>query len=340
MATEIELNEGLETDLIFDQDYTPSEIKDVGPEPVYRQNIRGIVRTLYDIQKLRIATGGRVFKLFCNRFEIDLTTPEGKEKGKTLIDEIRKSYYRIIDGMNASLATTSKVKKKDRTSLMKNLDSLLFPTSEVIQNINEMVLVDQYEDLLQNETKHIKYLDTVLKSVPLYSLYLTGIKGIGPCMAGVLISEINIYKSKYSSSIHMYAGLDVAPDGQGRSKRKEHLINVKYTNSKGEEDTRVSITYNPFLKSKLMGVLSGSFLRQKNPKYVKIYNDYKHRLQNREDLKDYSKGHIHNMSLRYMVKQFLNELYENWRSIEGLPVHDPYAVAKLGHNPHNSPSTT
>jgi len=133
------------------------------------------------------------------------------------------------------------------------------------------------------------------------------------------------------SSLWKYAGLDVAQDGKGRSKRKEHLIEVEYENAKGEQATKMSITYNPWLKTKLLGVLGASFLRAGDNKYSQIYRDYKHRLENHKNHKEKTPGHRHRMAIRYMVKQFLADLYVEWRTMEGLPVSDPYHEAVLGH---------
>ena len=333
-------------ELIYDENTEPEKSETVViPEPSYRGIIRGIVRTIYDIQRTRIQLGGRIFALFCNKFDLDFDSDDSKKKADDKIEEIRKSFYRIIDGMNTQIIKDLESKKKltkrdlkDRSNILKNIKYLTFNKSELIQNVNELVLVSQYEDILENELKHIEMLKFVLETIPFYTDYLHKIRGIGPMMAGVLISEINIYKSKYSSSIHMYAGLDVAPDGKGRTNKECHLVNKKYINKNGEEKEKKSITYNPFLKTKLLGVLAGSFLRTNSPVYRKIYDDYKNRLKNRPDLKEHSDLHINNMAKRYMVKQFLNHLYENWRKYEGLEVHDPYAVAKLGYNPHKSPS--
>ena len=40
------------------------------------------------------------------------------------------------------------------------------------------------------------------------------------------------------------------------------------------------------------------------------------------------------MAQRYMIKQFLRNLWTTWRTIEGLEVNYPYEVAKLGNKPH------
>ena len=43
------------------------------------------------------------------------------------------------------------------------------------------------------------------------------------------------------------------------------------------------------------------------------------------------KNHIHRMAMRYAVKQFMKDLWINWRTLEGLSVTEPYVIAVLGH---------
>ena len=104
--------------------------------------------------------------------------------------------------------------------------------------------------------------------------------------------------------------------------------------TEGKEKTKKGISFNPFLKSKLVGVLGSSFLRagKLNNPYRKIYDDYKHRLDNMPAHVKKSKGHKHNMAIRYMIKMFIIDLYANWKAIEGLPAFPPYHEAKLGLN--------
>ncbi|GAH38224.1 unnamed protein product, partial [marine sediment metagenome] len=45
-----------------------------------------------------------------------------------------------------------------------------------------------------------------------------------------------------------------------------------------------------------------------------------------------SEGHIHNQSMRKMIKLFLACLWLVWREAEGLPMTKPYPIDKLGHN--------
>lgn len=111
-----------------------------------------------------------------------------------------------------------------------------------------------------------------------------------------------------------------------------------YISKDGEVKEKRSLSYNPNLKTKLIGVLGTSFLRARDSQYGKIYYDYKNRLQQREDIKNPSAAHIHSMAIRYAVKMFLADLWVAWRKLEGLPTTEPYAVAFLGRAPHGDPN--
>lgn len=308
-------------------------------------NIRPLVRGAYDIQKIRIEMGNRLVANFKSTLgvEIGVSEEEGlSSKAKELIGKL-KDEYKLLGTAVAEFRQT------------RYRDPKTFTGGELIHTQAELCLVEQYIDLENQEKRMFKRLEHVLQDVPIYTQFLSTIKGIGPQMAGVIISEIDIHKARYPSSLWKYAGIDViqvphvrnddgslarmdSKDyaaeiimvGEGRSRRAHHLVDVEYTTKDGEQATRKSITFNPWLKTKLVGVLSSSFMRLGNEKYVKIYQDYKFRLQNRPDLKEESKGHINNMAKRYMIKIFLLDLYTVWRALEGLPVAAPYHEAKLG----------
>lgn len=289
-------------------------------------NIKTLVRGAYDIQKLRIQMGNRIV----GNFKAKLGQKPGKSEdeldaeGKHILQLLRQSFKKITDGVKTFPRQAG------------------FEGDEVISSYTELCLIAAYVKHEQNETEHFRRFGNVLTEYPIYTDYLKGVKGVGPAMAGVIISEIDISKCRYESSLWKYAGLDVAPDGRGRSRRKEHLIEVEYVNKDGEPDTRMSITFNPFLKAKIIGVLGPSFLRTGDSPYADIYRDYKHRLENhrvygiQNDGVKNEKGKVavsklrrHNMAVRYMVKRFLADLYVAWRTMEGLPVEPEYSVAKL-----------
>ncbi len=278
-----------------------------------RDDIRAVVRGCYDLQKLRIQTGLRLVATFKVKLGQAPSTPEVEldAEAKELLDTIRLAYTRISDYLA----------EKPRAQ---------FKADGVINTFTEYALAAHYFHLLEVEESQFAYLGKILKDVPVYKNFLAGVLGVGPAMAGVIVSEIDIHKSRYASSIWKYAGLDVAEDGAGRSRRKEHLVKVKYQSKDGEESERDSITFNPFLKTKLVGVLGGSFLRCAKSPYRQIYLDYKHRLENHPAHIEKTKGHRHNMAVRYMIKMFLIDLYKAWRALEGLSVEMPYHEAKLG----------
>ena len=279
-------------------------------------NLKTIVRGAYDIQKNRIQTGNRLVGNFKAKLG---QAPSEKEdtidkEGQQVLLNLRRSHKLLTEGVA--------VFPRQAT----------FKGDEVISSYTELCLVDNYFELEAQEKSHFRRLGHILKEYPVYNSFLHGVTGVGPAMAGVMISEIDITKAEYPSSLHKYAGLDVAPDGQGRSRKKEHLEDSEYTDKDGEVQIKKGITFNPFLKTKLVGVLGSSFIKQSPDKcvYRKIYDDYKHRLENMDAHKEKSKGHRHNMAVRYMVKMFLIDLYNAWRPLEGLPVAPTYSEAKLG----------
>ena len=279
-------------------------------------NIRVMVRGAYDIQKLRIQMGNRIVANWKAKLgqAPNATEETLDEAEKSLLDNLRESYKKLADGV-ATLPRQS-----------------TFKGDELISTYTELVLIDQYIGLEKQETTQFSRLGNVLKDFPIYNEFLVNVYGIGPAMAGVILSEINIHAAEYPSSLWKYAGLDVAGDGQGRSRRKEHLVESTYIDADGVEQTKNGISFNPFLKTKLVGVLGSSFIKQSAAKcqYRKIYDDYKHRLENSPAHADKSKGHRHNMAVRYAVKRFLADLYVAWRTLEGLPVANEYSVDKLG----------
>lgn len=124
------------------------------------------------------------------------------------------------------------------------------------------------------------------------------------------------------------------PNGRYVGRSKRHLIDREYVSKTGETLTKKSISYNPFLKTKLMGVLADSFIKCPGSKYEQIYRGYRARLDNSPRHYGKTDAHKHMMAKRYAIKMFLSDLWIAWRTIEGLPVSEPYAVDKLGLKPH------
>lgn len=281
--------------------------------------IRTSVRTLYDMQKLRIQNGNRICASFRHKLGLDSSQAEEEnEKANDLLNDLRAEYKRITDGV-------------------KRITKHFKSDSQLITTRGELALLESYEHQLEAERIHEKAILDELERTPIWTQYLKGIRGIGPLMAAVIISEVDIEKAVTVSKLYKYSGLDVVlveneageMVGEGRSRKRHHLMPKSYTNRNGDIVETVGISFNPFLKTKLVGVMGGCFIKSKNS-YSDIYYNYKFRLENMPIHKDKTKAHRHNMAMRYMVKQFLFDLYKAWRELEELPVRDSYAEGKLG----------
>lgn len=258
--------------------------------------IRTMVRGAYDLQSIRIQMGNRItgnFKAKLGMTPDGMSEKELEKQEKKVLDLLRASYNRITDGI---------VEEGDELVKAKLPSPKKFKGDELISNYTELVLVDQYMTLLRDEESHFRKLNLVLKGIPIFDEFLADVRGIGPAMAGIIISEIDITRAEYPSSLWKYAGLDAVLVGYyvkddkevivpareinahydgihgdqpmmaegkypvqfrevGRSRKECCLEDRTYTNKEGQEATRRSITFNPFLKTKLIGVLGTSFLR-------------------------------------------------------------------------------
>lgn len=281
------------------------------PTSTDKDSLRTLVRSAYDLQKLRIQMGNRICENFRNKLGLKPSSKEeSDDEAKTLLDDLRSRYKKLTDGV---------VRFPRRAT---------FKGDGVITAYTELTLLSEYVELEASEARQFRRLTGTLEDFPIYNNFLSEVRGCGPILSGVIIAEIDIAKARYPSSVWAYAGYDVAGDGKGRSRRKEHLIQRAYTNKNGEEAERASITFNPFLKTKLY-MLGTCFVRSGGP-YRKIYDDYKHRLESSPRWAEATKAHRHDAAIRYAIKRFLVDLYKAWRPLEGLDVAPEYSVAKLG----------
>lgn len=186
------------------------------------------------------------------------------------------------------------------------------------------------------ERMALREVSDLLEFFPI-SKWILDQRGIGPTMAGVIVSSFDIHRAGTVSAMWAVSGLSVR-DGKAPRPRK------------GEK-----LTYNAWLRTKMVGVMAGNFLKLKSP-WREFYDNYKTRKQNQLvevcmacGGKDSAKckncaggpapwgcsdGHRHNAALRYMVKMFLLELHKEWRTLEGLEVRPPYAEQYLGRKHH------
>jgi len=118
------------------------------------------------------------------------------------------------------------------------------------------------------------------------------------------------------------------------------------------------LDYNPTAKMLAFKVAT-QFVKQ-GDLYRKLYDDFRSVYEERDDLKaevntkkgKMTKGkggtvvetsgtmHINRMAMRKMVKIFLQHLWVQWRTLENLPVSDPYVIARMGHSDYIKPCRT
>ena len=210
------------------------------------------------------------------------------------------------------------------------------------------ILFVQREDLISREeeimcgvrdvkTKKLikKGLKHLVREYPIWKEFLKDIKGCGETMAAVIISEIDIHKADTVSKIWQFAGLNPGmvrgKKFKGKGDNKKIIVSDEMV--RGDKKTAGFLCpYNQFLKAKMCGVLGAGFLKAESP-YREYYDNMKHRLisadwgmesKNPTDPKRPKAGHQHKAANRYMVKMFIKDLYIAWRTLEGLPVREPY----------------
>lgn len=157
---------------------------------------------------------------------------------------------------------------------------------------------------------------------------------------GELLTKQAVYRIIDGVDTAVYEDIETGEEYVGDVRFSEHGRRMgdtemfDYVDKDGNVKQKRGLTYNPVLKTKLMGVLSGCLIKAKDPIYTEIYYDYKSRLDKEQWSKDFTPAHKNMMAQRYMIKQYLRNLWVKWRELEGLEINYPYEVAKLGNQPH------
>lgn len=254
--------------------------------------MKDLVMTFYDAQQKRISTGNRIIAGYKR------TNPDVSDK---ILVELKEQYNTIAAGA---------VREKD---------------IRIAMDYTTFALIEAFVANETTEKQLGERIEKEVKRTRLWKEYLKEIKGCGPTMAAVILSEIDITKCNYPSSLRRYCGLDVGPDNKARNRTKDHLVDRDYVAKDGAVKQKKSITYNPFLQTKLIGVLGDCLIRA-NGHYKKVYDESKHRYTQVVE----TPLHAHNRARRRMVSIFVSDLWYAWRTIEGLPLAEEYHRAKLG----------
>lgn len=201
--------------------------------------------------------------------------------------------------------------------------------------------------LLTSEKAIVKVIRKWLPTKDIYGKFLHDVRGIGPILAAAIISTVERHSETYGTGIEKYANISKLWSAWG--------VGVY----DGERQRRVSgkkVNYDPFMKTICWKigesfVKSGGYYREqydrfrkqedeKNPDKQKLPAKLKKELESDDHkvrakaLKEADKyeglfpAHKHERAKRKTVKLFLADLWMKWRELEGLPVTDPYIIAK------------
>ena len=259
--------------------------------------LRGLVETLLDFQKARIALGNRIIMNFRYKLGQDPGTKLADAERQKLLEALKQEAKRITDAVAGN--------HRKLKSYFKRYEGL-------ISESFEYDYINAYLDMERKEKEILKVIDYYLDRFPIWTEWLSKIEGVGPTLGAYIVSWLDPYKAPRPSSFWRYAGLHVV-DGRAPVRRK------------GEK-----ADWNHRLRSKLLGVLGDQFVKRPQSTYGRIYRDYKHRLEHHAQWRQTTPGHRHRAAIRYAVKMFLKDLWMEWRLLEGLPVVPDYAAAKLG----------
>jgi hypothetical protein len=200
----------------------------------------------------------------------------------------------------------------------------------------------------------------------LWNGFLKDVKGCGELMAAVILSEYDIEKATTVSKMWAFTGL--SPGMTKGRKWNTNRTKIITTDTMIRQDKKTKgflCPYNQELRTKMIGVLGGGFIKAKSS-YSEIYYNlhvpekYRKdktamekrpelagrygRLDLSEDIvaevkkggkvemipwKDTTDSHRNRAAVRKMVQVFMLDLYIAWRTLLGLPVRKPYAEEYL-----------
>lgn len=258
------------------------------------------VRMLYDLQRIRIQVGGR---------NLIRPTKPGEDEVEVVAIDLHDTDLAILDARQREFLASERAAERDVEAHIRTIPIGRF--------------------LLDNRERY---------------------KGLGVRMIGVILSEFTIERHDTVSKMWAYAGLRPMP-----CKRCKHCSGVveeadAVLTHKSKLDTKAcrdvlsaadvfdsghaqkptkgeKLPYNAWLRTKLVGVLGPNLIKCGSP-WRKFYDDYKHRKTSAGWGK--SDGHRHNAAVRYMIKMLLQDIWREWRALEGLEVRPSYQEEYLG----------
>ena len=251
------------------------EKSELNLDDVQKLKIRNLLNSVYDIQKLRIATGNRIVQSFNIQMgQMPSTKQEDMEdEAKSMISQLKEEYKRIADAyLNRSFIIVTregknKVNKEMKVAANLSIEKVISQVkstvedetkqSVLIKNKLDYKLVETYISLLDAEESTTKILQKEVEKHPLWDAFFKDVNGCGPLMAAVCIGYLDVNVARHVSSFWKYCGLDtvdvVKDDGtvvnEGRAAKHAKFTEIQYIDKDGNTQTKHGLGYNPVVKT-------------------------------------------------------------------------------------------
>lgn len=262
--------------------------------------IRAMVRSSYDLQQLRITIGNRVganFRLKLGTAEIkDASKDQEEAVNKKILDELTEDYEKFLQLTDGTVdpegfSKLPSVKRFKPTGRITTYAELAIVKAYVDIYRNEESQFNSLKSILAGYPLYEDFLSKVdglgpqLSAVIIseidwrqceYPSSLWKYCGVDVVKAGYYLDANGVKQTILGYELElMFEATNYNPDTPllkdgkypvffedvGRSRKKDSLVLKSYTSKDGVASTRPGITFNPFLKTKLIGVLGTSFIR-------------------------------------------------------------------------------
>jgi len=193
---------------------------------------------------------------------------------------------------------------------------------------------DVFKSMKKEEGRIKREYAKIVRELPIWKEWLCNIHGIGEDATGQIIGRLgDISRFERISKLWSYCGYGLY-DGkvQGLKKGQKHNYNTKM------RSLMYKIVTNGFImhkKDSYYGQLYDKFKKELREQYPEPIDNPKYNGKGYKKL--YTDMHIHLMAIRKVAKVFLKDLWIVWRSLENLPISQPYEVEHLNHQPHEIP---
>jgi len=337
--------------------------------------IRQLIESYYDIQKIRVETFNRIVCWVKENRERLLEALShstfGSHNGNVSqikrdvaqrsvaspdVEAHRDYALKLLESKKYSLFV-----KKYVLSYEEGKGPVLIALKGLIKEIGDLVWF--HNKLYETEKELYARIDGWSKDHPLRRKFLNGVKGIGPILASGIISWLATERMYTISGVVKVKGREVTVKRRGV---KEKIVLPEYVEIVKAGESEIIVKAPPVMEvadrvSKLwsyVGLAPGQERKKGkrvnyNPKlktfcwkigqsFIKfrckgriLYEEFKKEAEQKHP--DWSKLHIHNHARRKMVKLFLAAVWEKWRKMNNLPVTEPYPIQVLGHTKKITP---